>query len=224
MKALATGCVCALAAATNASAQTQVRYSSFDVGDTFNVGASYSINGDDPGGLFTARFDQGFTFTVDGDGFQLDSIEIAGRWLTGANSFNFSLYTAEPNGAFPVSQLEPGDLLETITIGGFSDGNIGLDTEIREGFSSVNTPLVDGETYYLVAETTDAAGEFLWSQSTLPDFADRETRAFRQSDTAPWLLFDNNLTAAFRVNGVIPAPGTAALLGLGGLTAARRRR
>ncbi|MEL6499016.1 MAG: hypothetical protein AAGJ54_00855 [Planctomycetota bacterium] len=41
MKALATGCVCALAAATNASAQTQVLYSSFDVGDTFNVGASY---------------------------------------------------------------------------------------------------------------------------------------------------------------------------------------
>ncbi|MEL6797556.1 MAG: choice-of-anchor R domain-containing protein [Planctomycetota bacterium] len=220
MKALATGCACALAAATHASAQTQVLYSSFDVGDTFNLGASYSINGDDPGGLFTARFDQGFTFTVDGDGFQLDSIEIAGRWLTGANSFNFSLYTAVPQGG----TLAPGSVLETITIGGFSDGNIGLDTEVLEGVSTVGTPLVDGETYFLVAETTDAAGEFLWSQSTLPDFADRETRAFRQSDGAPWLLFDNNLPAAFRVNGVIPAPGTAALLGLGGLAAARRRR
>ncbi|MEL6499018.1 MAG: hypothetical protein AAGJ54_00865 [Planctomycetota bacterium] len=213
----------AASASLAAPASADVLFSNFGPGDSVAFPLSYAVGGEDPGGFYGGRFNNGFAFSVFGpDDYVVDSIEVAGRLFGGDNAFRFSIFTAVP----ATIGVEPGDLVASTVASGFNSGLNGGQPSISEGLLAPGTVLENGRVYFLVGEATDPLGEFAWAQSPLTGNDGRTTWATRVGDpaTTPWTI-SNSQSTAFRINGsFIPAPGTAATLGLIGLAATRRRR
>lgn len=94
-------------------------------------------------------------------------------------------------------------------------------------FSPVGTiTVLPGTAYWIVARGVDAATSYDWKGSspgkTPTGIATYGSNLFTSNGGTSWS--NSSIINTFQIDGVIPAPGTAALLGLGGLIALRRRR
>jgi hypothetical protein len=198
---LAAGVV-VLALATGASAD--VVFNNFGAGDAYNTGTGYTISAGAP---INTDWDQGNSFVVTGDTYSLTSIEVAIGYVTGTNMVTFTLH--EDNAGVPGNVLESFDF---VNMGPFGNNNAPM-----EGASVANPTLQEGSTYWLIASSANNS----WLAWNLNSIGDTRPRAARQN-LGPWGV-NNDTSAVFRINGVVPAPGALALLGVG-LLGVRRRR
>lgn len=189
---------------------------------------------DAPGGFFDVRQADNFTLAeqsfVDGfswAGFQeaFDGLNFPVGSFPG-NIAGFSVELFEAAGGLPGSSIFQQDILlgdlDVLTI---APGVPGMSSEVAQFTASISTLTLDaGEYFFAVnlianAPTLDDPS-WVWASSLQGDgLSATETGVFSGNFAASTGDF------AFAVLGEpVPAPGAAALLGLGGLAAIRRRR
>lgn len=156
-------------------------------------------NGDNPGGTGSATW----TFDISGATDLSLAIDFAamGDFESGDNSYFFT------------AQIDAGPAQTIFSID--SDDNATMDYILEGGtVVSLNDPLLVNGTTYLNNDFQTLSGAIAGAGSTLTI----TFTAGANNGGSEVFIFDN-----VTVNGV-PTPGTAALLGLGGLVATRRRR
>ncbi|MEN0021240.1 MAG: choice-of-anchor R domain-containing protein [Planctomycetota bacterium] len=160
-----------------------------------------------------------FTMPAAGDDYFLETVDVAITSFTAGDSVTFSIRADD-------GSLNPtGSTLGSVTV--TSDGST------TEGIFSLDfaqsVTLEAGSLYWLRADlAAGSASGIGWgreSPAVAPTgfIADTGGYRFRSSSNANW--GGSSVFNTFQINGsVVPTPGAAAILGLGGLAAARRRR
>ncbi len=189
-------------------AQADTAYDNFGPGNSYNCCTGWTISGVQS--IVGNDFDQGEQFTALADG-TINFIDIAMGFVTGTNNFFIDLH--EDAGG------QPGNIIASWTGGAMPGFGSVSDQPINIVNNNPNAALVAGTSYWLVASVPDDTWA-AWNWNSMSDFGGH---AFRSANGA-WNI-SQDLHGAFRIDvSRIPAPSAAALAGLAGLAAMRRRR
>jgi hypothetical protein len=204
MKSIAIIGVLALAGGTSAD----IAFDNFGQGNTYNGGTGWTISGQNS--VLNADYDQGEQFTALADGI-INFIDIAIGHVTGTNNFFVDLH--EDAGG------QPGNIISSWTGGPMQTFGATSDQPINIVNNDPNANLVAGTKYWIIASVPDDT----WAAFNWNSIGDVGPHAFREANGG-WQVGDNT-RGAFRIDVTrIPGPGALALLALGGIGAARRRR
>lgn len=203
MKSVATIGVLMLAAGAHAD----TAFDNFGDGNTFNCCTGWTISG--PTSLVGVDYDQGDQFVAEASGV-ISRMDVAMGWVTGTNDFFVDLH--EDAGG------QPGNIIASWQGGTMPQFGTVNNVPVEIINNDPDAVLVQGELYWLISSVpSDTWGAWNWNS-----IGDTGNHAFRQAN-GQWQV-SGNTRGTFRIDVIIPAPGAAALLGLGGLVAAYRRR
>jgi hypothetical protein len=172
-------------------------------------------------------FGQGETFTP-GQNATLTQIQLAlgctfQDTCTGTDIYTVSLTSDAGN--------QPGASIESFTIFGDTLDTFGVNV-VPLKLTSVLLPALTAGTQYWVTVTTTSTDQISWNlNNTLPADAQAD-QALSFDGGESWIVPSGNMNGAFEVDGAIPEPATALLMGgglvltglLGKLLTARRTR
>ena len=175
-------------------------FSNFGQNDSYNEFAGATIGG-------ASRTEQGSLFTVTGQDYLLNSIEIPIFNFSGNNQVTLTLYTAIGN--------LPNTILEQ------SNGSAAPSNSIVTFLFSGNTVLSENETYIVAANSiNDGSSGHSWRLNNIGQTGPRPIRMNGGSWSAP-----SSTLPAFRVNGTaVPEPASSVVFSLTSLTILARRR
>lgn len=194
----------ALIAASHANAA--VVYSNFGPGNSFNAVGGNLVLGENE--ISIGNIDQAMSFSIGAVDVTFTSVELALRHNAGPNSLNI-IVMADAGGL-------PGAPLMTIPVAG-----VPAAPGIVEAVGLAAMTLNANTQYWIAADATGTT-DITWHRNSIGQTG----RAGRAGwPVGPWNFNANQDTLAFRVNGrFVPAPASLAMLGLGALVGARRRR
>jgi len=181
-----------------------------------NIG-NYSGNGLD--GTTTYATADTFTPTVTTTFSTLDIALSCDVTTTCPDSFSVILSSDIGNGGD-----SPGTVLESFSVAGTSLGPLGSNNALTV-LTSVSQPTLTSGLQYWISVTAPGRDSVVWNWNNNNDMSDQDVST---DSGATWTTFDAN-PGAYAVNGTpsmatVPEPGTAALLGLGGLVVVLRRK
>lgn len=205
----ATAALLLLLAAQRPSA-SQVLFSNFGVGDTFDTVLGWTQGYDTPPHV------QGHDFSPSSTA-QLNSVEIALNLASGPQTGILLKLFSDAAG-------QPGALLEQWDISGML-GYVFTTTGIVT-VSSVSKPLLTAGTTYWLVPFVPTSTHAVWNWNSL---ADRGSIASTTNNGTTWTVNTNHVRGAFRVVGgaEVPEPGAWAFIvagATGGLLLLRRRK
>lgn len=191
----------------------------------------YDNGGAYTGNAFSSQFDTAYPFESHvADDFSLASnyivtgVNWVGQyWNPGtphnATAFNILFFADNGSGTAPVGG--PGSQFAsfTVPIGSISVTSMGGDVESYSAGLGAGVALNAGTTYWIsIQSVSDFPPQWGWGSNG----AGNAVQGFPLLGTPYWSPLAEG--AVFSLEGIIPAPGAVALLGMGGLMAARRRR
>lgn len=202
--------------AAGTCAQADIAYNNFGAGNggfDYNWGIGWTVAGPNNGsGQFGVEQAQAFTAGASG--------ELTDIWVPiwrvpfSSPADEVTVHIATHSGDAPPTTT---DILESWTLNSFESWS---DWSMPHQLTSAGgIDIVAGEKYWIWMEGGDTTWTG-WAMNSDPALTFDHTL---RRDGEDWLDISQSTAGALRVD-VVPAPGALALLGLGGLGAARRRR
>jgi hypothetical protein len=199
-------CVVAAAGLATGASASVIVFDNFDVNNGYNCCTGATVSGS--GSVIGTDYDHGISF-VPATGGKIESIDIAMSYVTGSNDFTLELW--DEFGGLPNTMISSWNV-----VGGMSSfGSNNLPVNILN--SDPNAVLTASDTYFLIATSANDAWD-AWNSNSIGD----NGIVVDQTNEGAYFAYQAE-RGACRVT-LVPAPGSAGLLGLACLAAARRRR